>query len=320
MAAVPQILTYEGVPVWRHALLVRWAAQIVSGIVMVALVVWFFANITNAIQERDIPHGFSFLSRAYQTPIGDHTILPYESSDSFLYALAVGITNTLLVAVAGVVLATLSGIFIGVSRLSGNWIVSRLATVYIEFFRNVPLLVQLLFWFFVFLALPPVREGYVIAGGTYVNNRGISLPWPHASDVGSAAIWAVVAVAGIIAGLLVNKWLARREALTGKPSYPLILGWTVAIGAGAGAWLALSFVTGDSPLFHIHAGTPRKFWKHSRGFDHQGGTDRAAGRLGDVYGSVYRGSCPGPESSRWDEDKRRRRARWGFHQLPRCGR
>ena len=61
---------------------------------MVALVVWFFANITNAIQEREIPHGFSFLSRAYQTPIGDHTVLPYESSDSFLYALAVGITST----------------------------------------------------------------------------------------------------------------------------------------------------------------------------------------------------------------------------------
>ena len=249
MAAVPQILTYEGVPVWRHALLVRWAAQIVSGIVMVALVIWFFANITNAIQERDIPHGFSFLSRAYQTPIGDHTILPYESSDTFLYALAVGITNTLLVAVAGVVLATLLGIFIGVSRLSTNWIVSRLATVYIEFFRNVPLLVQLLFWFFVFLALPPVREGYVIAGGTYVNNRGISLPWPHASDVGDAGIWAAVAVAGLVAGLLVNKWLNLREAMTGKPSYPLLLGWTVAIGVGAGAWLALSFVTGETPFF-----------------------------------------------------------------------
>ena len=125
---------------------------------VVALVIWFFTNIGNAIQDRDIPYGFSFLSREYQTPIGEHFI-PYESSDTFLYAFGVAITNTLIVAVAGVILATLLGIVIGVARLSGNWLVSKLATVYIEFFRNVPLLVQLLFWFFIILALPPVRGG-----------------------------------------------------------------------------------------------------------------------------------------------------------------
>ncbi len=249
MAGAPQILSYEGVPVWRHLLIIQWAAQIVSGVVVVALIVWFFVNIGNAIQERDIPYGFSFLSREYQTPIGDSPLLPYESSDTFAYALWVGITNTLVVAIAGVVLATTLGIFIGVCRLSGNWIVSKLAVTYIEFFRNVPLLVQLLFWFFIFLTLPPVREGYVIAERLYVNNRGISMPWPHASDTSTAVIWVAVAVAGIVAGVLVNKWLAQRELVTGQASYPLIAGWSVAIGVGLGAWLALSFVTGDSPFF-----------------------------------------------------------------------
>ena len=271
MAGVPQILNYQGVPFWRHLLIIQWAAQIVSGVVVVALVVWFFANIGNAIQERDIPYGFSFLSREYQTPIGDSPVLPYESSDTFHYALWVGITNTLVVAIAGVILATILGIFIGVCRLSGNWIVSKLALGYVEFFRNVPLLVQLLFWFFIFLTLPPVRQGYVIAERIYVNNRGISMPWPQASDAGAAVIWVAVAVAAIIAGVLVNQWMARRELVTGKASYPLIAGWSVAIGVGLGAWLALSFVTGDSPFFVSTPEPQGRFGRITGGFTARAG-------------------------------------------------
>ena len=88
----------------------------------------------------------------------------------------------MVVAVAGVILTTLLGIVIGVARLSGNWIVSRLALIYVEFFRNVPLLVQLLFWLFFMLALPVERESYVIAGNLYINNAGISMPWPTATE------------------------------------------------------------------------------------------------------------------------------------------
>ena len=137
MVSSSRILTYQGIPVWRHVQVIQWAAQIVSGVVVVALVVWFFTNMAGAIQEREIPYGFSFLSREYQTPIGEH-FLPYVSTDSFLYALFVGITNTAIVAVAGRLPGTSLGIFIGVSRLSPNWIVARLATVYIEFFATCP--------------------------------------------------------------------------------------------------------------------------------------------------------------------------------------
>ena len=158
MASILQNLTYQGIPVWRHARIIQWTAQIVSGILVVFLVAWFFANIGNAIQERNIPYGFGFLERAYQTPIGHH-FLPYESSDTFLYAFVVAATNTIVVSISGVILATALGIVVGVSRMSGNWIVSKVALAYIEFFRNVPLLVQLFFWFYIVLALPPVREG-----------------------------------------------------------------------------------------------------------------------------------------------------------------
>ena len=128
--AVLRGLTYEGIPLWRHTRIIQWVLQVVSGILVVVLVVWFFANISGAIRDRDIPYGFSFLSRAYQTPIGQH-FLPYESSDSFLYAFVVATTNTIFVSIVGVILATALGIFIGVSRMSGNWLLSKAALVYI---------------------------------------------------------------------------------------------------------------------------------------------------------------------------------------------
>ena len=250
-----RILTYQGIPVWRHVLIIQWAAQIISGIVVVALVVWFFTNMVNAVQDREIPHGFSFLTREYQTPIGEH-FLPYESSYSFLYALAVGFTNTAIVAVAGVFLATALGVFIGVCRLSGNWIVAKLATVYIEFFRNVPLLVQLFFWFYIMLALPTVREGYVIADLFYFNNRGISMPWPQAGNFAIASVWLALAVVGLISGVLVYRRLVRKEEQTGRSTYPVIYGIGVAVAVGAVTWLILSFTAGQSPL-HISVPEPQ---------------------------------------------------------------
>ena len=248
MVSASRILTYQGIPVWRHVQVIQWAAQIISGIVVVALVVWFFTNMAGAIQEREIPYGFSFLSREYQTPIGEH-FLPYESSDTFLYALFVGITNTAIVAVSGVILATALGIFIGVSRLSTNWIVAKLAMVYIEFFRNVPLLVQLFFWFYIVLELPGVRESFVLADAFYLSNRGFSMPWPKATEFPVALIWLGLAAVAIVAGVLVYRWRDRLEERTGQSGYPLIYGALVAIVIGGLAWLVLSFATGDSPFY-----------------------------------------------------------------------
>ena len=247
MAQLRGLLTYQGVEIWRHTRVLQWTLQIVSGIVVVVLVAWFFTNIANAVQDREIPHGFSFLDRAYQTPIGQH-ILPYESSDSFGYALGVAIVNTVVVSVVGVILATMLGIFIGVARLSSNWLVSKLATVYIEFFRNVPLLVQLFFWFYIILALPPVREGYVIGGGLFINNAGLSMPFPSATGTGAAILWTLLAVVGILAGRAVYHYLLTREINTGQRSYPLLSGLTAAVVIGAIAWVVISLAAGDSPL------------------------------------------------------------------------
>lgn len=241
------MLTYQGIPVWRHVGIIEWAAQITSAVVVVALVVWFFLNIGAAIDARDIPFGFSFLNREYQTPIGD-ALIPYESSDSFRYALVVATTNTIVVAIGGVILATMLGIAIGVARLSGNWIVSKLALIYVEFFRNVPLLVQLLFWFYIILTLPTVREAFVIADWIYLDNAGLSVPWLASTGAGVSFAWLGVAVVGVIAGVIVHRLLTRREVETGQPSYPLLAGIGTAVAIGAAAWAALWGGAGESPF------------------------------------------------------------------------
>jgi len=269
MAAILQNLTYQGIPIWRHDQIIQWTAQIVSGFLVVFLVAWFFFNIASAVDEREIPYGFSFLERAYQTPIGQH-LIPYETSDTFLYAFVVAAVNTIVVSIVGVIVATLLGIFVGVCRLSGNWLVARVALVYIEFFRNVPLLIQLYFWFYIVLSLPPVREGYVIANRVYINNAGISIPFPFADGAVAALFWIALAVAGIIAGTAVHRGLIQREVTTGRPSYPLIGGFATAIAIGAVAWLIISFVAG-APLVVSQPAPQGTFGRIAGGFTVSGG-------------------------------------------------
>ena len=268
--ALQGLVYYKGVPLWRHALVIQWALQIISGVIVVVLVTSFFTNITNTIQDREIPHGFSFLSREYQTPIGQH-FLPYESSDTFLYAFGVAATNTIVVSIVGVVLATALGIVVGVARISGNWLVSRTSLIYIEVFRNVPLLVQLFFWFYVVLELPPVRQGYVIADRIYLNNAGMSLPWPSPTRWDAAWTWLAVVLASIIVALVLHRALTRRESLTGRPSYPLVTGSVTAVATAIVGWLFVGAGFGDSP-FAISVPAPQgTFGRIAGGFTISGG-------------------------------------------------
>ena len=259
MDAILRNLTYQGIPIWRNVYVLRWVSQITSGLLVVLLVSWFFVNIGNAIEDREIPYGFSFLSREYQTPIGQH-FLAYEASDTFLYAFFVALTNTLIVSIVGVTLATILGIFVGVCRMSSNWIVSKLALIYIEFFRNVPLLVHLFFWFYVVLELPPVREGYGIAQRMYINNGGLSVPWVSPNGTGVAGIWLLVVVLAMVAGFVTHRRLASRERDTGIASYPLIFGVVVTLGISAFAWLLISFGfigSGGEPPFTLSYPEPK---------------------------------------------------------------
>ena len=241
-------LTYQGIPVWRHTVIIQWTLQVISAIAVVTLVFWFFSNIAFAIDDREIPFGFSFLQRSYGTPVPEH-VLPYESTDSYAYAFAVAAVNTIILAVTGVFFAIILGTLIGIARISSNWLLSRLALAYVEFFRNVPLLVQLLFFFYFVLVLPPISETLNPFGIAYLNNAGIAVPSPVPAGATAAAIaFGLVGIVGIAAGVVAHRYLTRRELLTGRVSYPLTAAVATVIGAAGAAWLAIWAVTGEAPL------------------------------------------------------------------------
>ena len=239
-------LTYQGIPVWRHSRILSWTTQIVSGILVVAAVAFFISNIASAMDQRDIPFGWSFLDREYSTPISEH-LLPYEESDSFGYAFLVAATNTLMVSIVGVILATTLGIIVGAVQLSGNWVISKVATVYVEIFRNVPLLVQLFFWYILLLGLPSVQQGgFVWFDAVYLNNNvGLSFPWPEGQQ--RPGLWLLCVVAAIALGFVAHLYLDRRELRTGRSSYPWLGAIGVALVGSLIAWVVWMII-GDAPF------------------------------------------------------------------------
>jgi len=145
-----------------------------------AAIVWLgwevLSNTAENLAARNIASGFGFLWEPAGFAISQ-TLIPYDESDSYARAFLVGLLNTLLVAAIGIVLATILGVIIGVARLSRNWLIRALAAGYVEILRNIPLLLQLFFWYFAVLRqLPPARESLALGGGAYLNSRGLYLP------------------------------------------------------------------------------------------------------------------------------------------------
>ena len=131
-----------------------WQVVVVG--IAVAIVAWLWSNALHNLSVRRISTGFAFLGREAGMPIADSWIA-YSPKDPYLRAFLVGIVNTLRVAVIGIVLATVVGTLVGIARLSSNWLVSRLSAVYVEVLRDIPLLLQLLFWYVLMQGLPAAR-------------------------------------------------------------------------------------------------------------------------------------------------------------------
>jgi general L-amino acid transport system permease protein len=163
--------------VWRSARGKRIAYQ-AAAIGAAVLVAWFLvSNTIQNLEERRIASGFGFLGREAGFEIGESAFLRYSASDSYLRALVVGLSNTLAVALIGVVLATGLGTAVGLFRLSKNFLLRTLSAAYIEFIRNVPLLVQLFFWYAVITeGMPGPREALSPLPGVFLSNRGIFVP------------------------------------------------------------------------------------------------------------------------------------------------
>ncbi len=180
-----------------------------------ALFIEIALNTAANLKAQNIATGFGFLHKPSGFDISQ-TLIPYSSTSTYGAVFWVGLTNTLLVAAIGIVLATILGFVIGLSRLSANWLVARLATVYVEIVRNVPLLLQLLAWYFTLLiSLPAPQANFRLPLGIGVSNRGIYLPAPiwHAG-MGVVLAALVVGIAGAVA---IGVWAKRKRLATGEP-------------------------------------------------------------------------------------------------------
>ncbi|MGF1741503.1 amino acid ABC transporter permease [Vibrio profundum] len=204
-------------------------------IAAVLLLAFFFYTIVNNaltnLSSRGIATGLDFLHQQAGFGIG-LSLIDYTETDSYGRTFVVGLLNTALVSVLGIIFATVLGFIIGIARLSSNWLVSRLAAVYIEIFRNIPLLLQIFFWYFAVLqALPSPRQSMSLGEAIFLNIRGLYLPEPIFE---SGSSWVFMALlAGIIGSIIINRWANNKQRLTGQqtPMFKVIVGLCVVFPA-----------------------------------------------------------------------------------------
>ncbi|ACA20158.1 polar amino acid ABC transporter, inner membrane subunit [Methylobacterium sp. 4-46] len=226
---------------------VRGAAYQILLLLGIGLVAWMaISNAAENLRNARIASGFGFLGNTAGFDVSQ-ALVPFAAATStYGAAFVVGLLNTLLVAVIGIAVATVLGFLIGVARLSPNWMLAKLATVYVEVVRNIPLLLQLLFWYVAVLAaLPGARDSLAFPGSVFLNQRGLYVPKP----ILAADAWAIPAAFGIgVAAALAYRFRARREqARTGRQAPVGLVGLALVLGLPLLAWAGLA-LAGLSPV------------------------------------------------------------------------
>ncbi len=223
----------------------------------IAFLIWEAAS--NAIENlarAKIASGFGFWDSTAGFDISQ-TLIEYSVTSPYGRAFWVGLLNTLLVAGLGIVFATILGFIIGIARLSSNWLVSRLAGTYVELIRNLPLLLQLLFWYNAVLkVLPEVRDSLALAGGGLLNNRGLFLPQPVFQPGAEGALVALMLAAAAAVGYRI--WARRRQMRTGEQAPVFLVTLALLIGAPlvslALAGFPVEFLYPEKGRFNIRGG------------------------------------------------------------------
>ncbi|MEH2403736.1 amino acid ABC transporter permease [Nostoc sp.] len=170
-------MTNSKPPIWRDNRFWNIALQLVAVFLAAIVIVRLWGNLNRNLRQLGIPFGFDFLKQQASFDIGE-TLITYKPTDTYSYALWVGLINSLRVAVAGIFFTTIVGVSAGIARLSDNWLVRNITMLYVEVFRNTPLLLQLLFWYFaVFLTFPKTENKLSLWGFIGVSQNGLELPW-----------------------------------------------------------------------------------------------------------------------------------------------
>ena len=231
--------------------------QIITLAVVLALAVLVLRNIAINLEAIGKEFNFNFLSAPAAYDISFSPFIEYTSRHTHLRAAVVGILNTLLVAVCGVLLASVMGFIMGIMRLSSNWLISRMVYVFIDFVRNVPVLLHILLVHGIIVTtLPPPRQAIDIGAKFFVSNRGFFVPAPVFQD--GAGVVGIVFIIAIIAAIVFRRWAKQVQDTTGK-IYPVFS-------------ICTSIIVGATLLAFVVMGTPLS-WDipQLKGFNFQGG-------------------------------------------------
>jgi len=219
----------------------RVRAIIYQVLLLAGLAYFFFSIVSNALtnmEARGIKSGFDFLFTAAGFDIL-MTLVPYSATSTYGMTFVVGLLNTILVSIVGIFFATLLGFLIGVAYFSNNWLIKRLSVVYVEIFRNIPLLLQVFFWYFAVLAsLPGARDSLSLGEVIFLNVRGLYLP-DLVGGAGSSVVYGSIVVA-IGAIIFLKRWAKKRQDDTGE-QFPVLL---TSLGILVGLPLVTLFIMG----------------------------------------------------------------------------
>jgi general L-amino acid transport system permease protein len=221
--------------------------QIVAAVVLVGFIAWVVNNTAVNLAAQNKTTGFDFLWKTSGFDIS-FSLFEFDRTSFHWEVFLVGLTNTLLVSLIGIVASTILGFTIGIARLSSNFIISRLATIYVETIRNIPLLLQLFFWYFAVLkAMPAVKDSLALPLDVFINQRGLFVPRPLPNDHFS---WVMIAlVVGLIGAFILRRWAIKRLEATGKRFPVFLTSLALIVGAMVITWFASgASLTFDPPV------------------------------------------------------------------------
>lgn len=240
-----EVTQHEQTPLWRNATFLKWLAQIVALLGVTAFFIILASQAVENFNRSGISFGFDWLSDPTGVDIREGID---TKPNSGARALAVGVVNTLRVTVSGIFAATILGIVIGIGRLSNNWIVTKISTIYIETIRNIPLLVQMFFWSAIAITLPDLTVDDVGDYWFKASNRGFALAWIFPS--GGFWPWLTIVIAGIFVGRYVARWQRRIQEDTGRRTYPATAWFLTVVVFGVIGWFAWPLLGFLSPVLH----------------------------------------------------------------------
>ncbi len=232
---------------WRDVRFLRGAVQLIVLAIVIGLAIWLINNVNQGLARARIPTDFSFLTQPSGFQIDEGLVdQPHKRTDSYANAFAVALVNTLRAVLVSLVLATLLGLFIGIARLSTNFLARTLALAYIEIFQNTPLLLQLFFIFTsILLTLPRATEPIVLPGPSYLSSSGLATP--NLIPTETSGWWVLLTAIGIGVGVALWRRLRTIRLETGRTTYAAEIGLSVMFGVGILAWLILQPFTVDFP-------------------------------------------------------------------------